>query len=93
MSLDDVKDRDDVATREEFFDDVSTDETTAADDQIDVLGLRRHFAGQQSRHSHFAFYEPHGETKLSYWVNWPLSSSWVNKHTVRQGLIVVQHGV
>lgn len=82
MSLDDVEDRDDVAAREEFLDDVSTDETTTADDQIDVLGLGRHFAGQQSRHSHFAFYEPRGETKSSYLVNWPLSSSRVSKHTV-----------
>ena len=45
VSLDDVKDRDDVAASEELFDDVSTDETAPANDQVHVFGLGRHFAG------------------------------------------------
>lgn len=42
VSLDDVKDRDDVATSDEVFDDVSTNETTPTDDEVDVFGLGRH---------------------------------------------------
>ena len=43
MSLDNVEGRDDVATRGEPFDDVSTEETAATDDEVDVFGLGRHF--------------------------------------------------
>ena len=61
VSLDDVKDRDDVATSDELFDDVSTDEPAPTDDQVDVFVLGRHYCRCScypvlvSRHSHFSF--------------------------------------
>ena len=57
MSLDDVKNGDGVTASEEVLDDVSADETAAANDEVDVSGLGRHQSQlSKSRHSHFGHF-------------------------------------
>jgi len=43
VSLDDVKDRNDVATSDELFDNMSADETAPTYDQVDVFVFCGHF--------------------------------------------------
>lgn len=47
VSLNDVEGGNDIAASNEVLDDVSTDETTSTDDEVDVLVLGRHVARER----------------------------------------------